>query len=120
MSADFSSEEIFAWLEKQDEPVYNSLPFGVVQMSTDGTVIAYNKAESEITGVAPENAKGKNFFTEVAPCTNNFMVAEKYTLPELDEELDYMFTYITQPTKVRLRLLRSTRHSHQYLLIKKS
>ena len=119
MSAEFSSTEIFAWLEKQDEPVYNSLPFGVVQMSSDGTVLAYNKTESEIAGVAPENAKGKHFFTEVAPCTNNFMVAEKYTSPELDEELDYMFTYITQPMKVRLRLLKSASHAHQYLLVQK-
>lgn len=119
MSPEFSSVNIIAWLEEQGDQVYNSLPFGLVKMNTDGIIVAYNKAESDIAGVATENAIGKHFFTGVAPCTNNFMVAEKYNSPEVDEELDYMFTYVTQPTKVRLRLLKSAGHSHQYLLVKK-
>lgn len=118
MLPEFSSKEILAWLENQEESVYNGLPFGLIRMNSDGIVVNYNKAESDIAGIAPENAKGKHFFTEVAPCTNNFMIAEKYTLPDLDEELDYIFTYIIQPTKVRLRLLKSAGMSHQYLLVK--
>jgi photoactive yellow protein len=119
MYPDFSSSEMFMWLENQDEAVYNDLPFGLIRMTAEGIILNYNKAESDIAGVTPGNAIGKHFFTEVAPCTNNFLVAEKYTSPELDEELDYIFTYITQPTKVRLRLLRSTGYTHQYLLVKK-
>ena len=118
MQPEFSSNEILVWLENQEQSVYDSLPFGLIRMTSDGIVVNYNKAESDIAGVAPENAIGKHFFTEVAPCTNNFMVAEKYTSPELDEELDYIFTYITQPTKVRLRLLKSAGNTHQYLLVK--
>ena len=47
------------------------------------------------------------------------MVAEKYKLAELDEELDYLFTYVTSPIKVRLRLLKSSAHTHQYLIAQK-
>lgn len=118
--SEFSSHELLAWLETQEAAAYDALPYGVVKMNHDGTVVAYNATESAITGVAPENAKGQHFFTQVAPCTNNFMVAEKYKSAELDEELDYLFTYVTQPTKVRLRLLKSAARSHQYLLVQKS
>ena len=120
MNAEFSSIDLLARLEMDDEQVYDNLPFGMVKMTKEGTVVAYNKAESEIAGVAPGNAIGKHFFTQIAPCTNNFMVAEKYTAEELDEELDYIFTYITSPTKVRLRLLKSAGYLHQYLLVQKS
>ncbi len=47
------------------------------------------------------------------------MVAEKFKLAELDEELDYLFTYATTPTKVRLRLLKSAAHAHQYMIVLK-
>lgn len=119
MKIDFSSKDLLASLESQSNAFYDELPFGVVKMDANGTVVYYNKQESVIAGVDPSIAKGKNFFVQVAPCTNNFMVAEKYKLAELDEELDYMFTYVTSPIKVRLRLLKSAVHSHQYMIAQK-
>ncbi|MGH9510580.1 MAG: PAS domain-containing protein [Terriglobales bacterium] len=53
---------------REDE--FNSLPFGAIQLDTDGMVLKYNGYESRLAGVKKENAVGKNFFTEVAPCTN--------------------------------------------------
>ncbi|MDP1844840.1 MAG: hypothetical protein Q8K64_15595 [Sediminibacterium sp.] len=119
MQIEFSSKDLFTWLESQGNSSYDELPFGVVKMDKNSTVIYYNNQESRITGVNPEMAKGKNFFVQIAPCTNNFMVAEKYKLAELDEELDYLFTYVTTPTKVRLRLLKSAAHLHQYMVVHK-
>jgi photoactive yellow protein len=84
-------------------------------MNYKGIVTAYNSTISDIGGISKENAMGKNFFTQVAPCTNNFMVAEKYQQDLLDEEIPYMFTYITQPTPVILRLLKGKK-GNQYLL----
>ncbi len=120
MNAEFSATDLLTSLEIADGPSYDTLPFGVVKMTKDGIIVAYNKTESEIAGVTPGNAIGKHFFTQVAPCTNNFMVAERYASIELDEEIDYMFTYIVSPTKVRLRLLKSAKCKHQYLLVQKS
>lgn len=119
MNHTFSSPEILQWLDSQNQPEYDNLPFGLVQMSHDGTIKNYNTEESKIAGVLRENAIGKNFFTQVAPCTNNFMVAEKFNTDQLDEEIDYMFTYITQPTKVRLRLIKNTGSEYQYIFVKK-
>lgn len=48
------------------------------------------------------------------------MVAEKYqTKQAIDEQLDYVFTYRMEPTKVRLRLLAAPASDHQYLLVEK-
>lgn len=96
----------------------NKLPFGVVKMAKDGTVQAVNTAEIELAGLSLEAFLGKNFFTQVAPCTNNYMVAEKYRrLEELDESIAYVFTYMMRPTPVRLRMLKSAAYDSQFLLV---
>jgi photoactive yellow protein len=115
MTPAFSDANIIDWLDTHSEENYDSLPYGVVQMNGQGIVTAYNTYESVIGGISKENAIGKNFFVQVAPCTNNFMVAEKYKQESLDEELPYLFTYVTQPTPVILRLIKGT-NGKQYLL----
>jgi photoactive yellow protein len=119
MTPTFSEVTIVDWLDSNSEESYDSLPFGVVQMNRQGIVTAYNTYESIIGGISKDNALGKNFFIQVAPCTNNFMVAEKYKQEILDEELPYMFTYVTQPTPVILRLIKG-KNGNQYLLAKKA
>lgn len=85
-------------------------PFGVVRVADDGTVQLYNKWESELAGVAPEAAEGRNFFTQVAPCTNNRLVFGKFKdgiqAGALDTEFGYTFTYKMKPTNVAIRLYR--------------
>ena len=114
----FSETDLCQLLNQVSDSSLDELPFGVVKMDLTGKVLAYNKAESRITGVAPEEAISKHFFSEIAPCTNNFMVASRYEQMFLDEELDYIFTYVTTPTRVRLRLMRAPDSSYQYLLVK--
>lgn len=119
MTPNFSDAHIIDWLDSNSEESYDTLPYGVVRMNEQGIVSAYNTNISIIGGVTKESAIGKNFFVQVAPCTNNFMVAEKYYQETLDEEMPYMFTYITQPTPVILRLLKGITGT-QYLLAKKA
>ncbi len=117
MEIAFNSPALLGWLDTHSDDSYDSLPFGIVKMDYSGKIIAYSDALTVLAGISKENAVGKNFFTEVAPCTNNFMVAEKYKNKELDEALPYMFTYITKPTPVELRLIKGI-NGHQYLLAK--
>ncbi len=115
----FSAPALGELLDLADDANLDKLEFGVVKMDLTGKVLLYNQAESTITGVTPDQATGKHFFTQIAPCTNNFMVALRYDEVPLDEELDYMFTYVTTPIRVRLRLLRASGSAHQYILVKK-
>jgi photoactive yellow protein len=118
MSKNFDSPDILVWLNEQQDDALDKLNFGIVKMNFTGQVIFYNQEESVIAGVSKENAIGKHFFTQVAPCTNNFLVAEKFKNAVLDEQVQYIFTYITQPIPVLLRLVKGT-GDYQYLLVKK-
>ena len=84
--------------------------FGVVQVSDEGVVKLYNRWESELAGVAVAAAEGRNFFTQVAPCTNNRLVFGRFKdgvqKGQLDAEFNYTFTYKMKPTNVALRLFR--------------
>ena len=44
-------------------------------MTHRGEVTAYNKAEAELSDMQAELVLGMNFFVQVAPCTNNYMVS---------------------------------------------
>ncbi len=89
-------------------------------MTPEGVVTAYNPCEASLSGLSPATVIGRNFFLDVAPCTNNFLVAQKFLdHPELDETLDYVFTFRMRPTSVQLRLLRSAAATAQYLIIRK-
>jgi photoactive yellow protein len=46
------------------------LPFGVVRLSGDGVIQAYNRSESRHARRPAASVIGRNFFTEVAPCTD--------------------------------------------------
>ena len=119
MNYELNSPNIIEWLDEQTNETLDMLEFGVVKMNIDGIVLHYNTAETQIAGVKKEKAIGKHFFTQIAPCTNNFMVAEKYKQEVLDEEVPYIFTFVTQPIMVVLRLLKGTK-GYQYLLVKKT
>jgi photoactive yellow protein len=94
------------------------LGFGLIVMDRDGTVLGYNERESRLSGLSPAAVSGRNFFTGVGPCTNNYLVAQRYAdEEELDEQLDYVFTFRMAPTPVRLRLLARKGSDRQYLAV---
>jgi len=50
--------------------VFDGLPFGVIRLTGDGVVEAYNDTEAQHARRSARSVIGRNFFTEVAPCTN--------------------------------------------------
>ena len=121
MGCSFTDSGLMDWLELADEAALDALPFGVVAMADDGTVMSYNRAESQLSGLASASVIGRHFFSQVAPCTNNFMVAYRFeTEPILDAVIDYVFTFIMQPTAVKLRLLKQPGRRHMYLVVARS
>lgn len=47
----------------------DKLPFGVIIVDKEGKINSYNQAEEQLSGRSAGEVIGKNFFTEVAPCT---------------------------------------------------
>jgi len=117
---DFEDTAGLARLEAMSAEALDELAFGVVRMRADGEVVAYNVWESRLAGLSKERVLARNFFSDIAPCTNNYIVAERFmSEPELDATLDYVFTLRMKPTAVKLRLLRSAADEHMYLLVKR-
>lgn len=113
----FTDPKLFDWLDAATATELDTLSFGVVAMALDGTVEHYNTAEGKLANLTPARVVGKNFFTAVAPCTNNFMVAERFASElNLDVVIDYVFTLRMAPKKVHLRLMRRP-SSHQMFLV---
>jgi photoactive yellow protein len=116
----FDQSDLLHVLEAAPEAAIEAAPFGVIAMALDGNVSLYNAAESRLAGLSPDKVIGRHFFSAVAPCTNNFMVAERFeTEPELDATIDYVFTFRMRPTPVELRLLKGPDARRMYLVVQR-
>lgn len=47
----------------------DALPYGLIVLDRAGVVVGYNEAESRLSGLARSRVLGRNFFLEIAPCT---------------------------------------------------
>ena len=46
------------------------LPFGAIKVDRKGTILLYNATEGRLAGFDPAKVVGRNFFRDIAPCTN--------------------------------------------------
>lgn len=120
MSIMFSATDLLEQLEGMALAELDALPFGVIALTADGNVIAYNQAEASLSGLTAARVIGRHFFTSVAPCTNNYLVAQRFeTEHMLDVTIDYVFTLRMAPTPVQLRLLKHPKASRMYLAVQR-
>lgn len=107
-------------LVRLSEQEVDTLPFGVVGLSPASIVEVYNRTESRLAGLAAESVLGESYFSGIAQCMNNYMVAQRFEdEAELDVVLDYVLTLRMRPTPVRLRLLKSASEPRRYVLIER-
>jgi photoactive yellow protein len=57
-------------IDSMTESELDQLPHGAIQLSTDGMVLKFNAYESNLANLEKKRVIGKNFFKEVAPCTD--------------------------------------------------
>jgi photoactive yellow protein len=104
----FEALDLLITVNQTSDSVLDEAPFGIVRMDRDSRVSLYNQWEAKLSGLSPGRVVGKLFFTEIAPCTNNYLVALRYQEEAtLDICLDYVFSYRMRPVPVRLRLLKA-------------
>lgn len=98
----------------------DSYSFGIIGFGADYIVTLYNALESASSGLTPSRVVGKHFFEEIAPCMNNFMVAQRFLdEPELDAVIPYILTWRMKPTPVRLRLIQSKKSDTRFILVER-
>lgn len=95
---------------QMSEAEFDALPFGVIRLDAEGKVLAYNAAESALARRKKEQVIGRNFFTEVAPCTNTDAFAGRFhalcaAAVADSQTFDYPFQFPWGVRHVRIRLL---------------
>ena len=71
----------------------DGLPFGAIRLDKSGTIISYNMTESKLTGRDPKRVIGRNFFTDVAPCTNVQSFAGRFREGVAKGDMHVIFPY---------------------------
>ena len=120
----FSSADLALQLDGCSPEQLDQLDFGVIGFDADSNVQRYNAFESQAAGLSPQRVIGQPLFTNVAPCLNNFMVAQRFEDAlddgsELDDTIDYVLTLRMRPVKVKLRLLAGVDSATRYVLVQR-
>ena len=120
----FDTPDLASRLDQCSDEELDRLDFGVIGFDADTTVRRYNAFESQAAGLSPQRVLGEPLFTNVAPCLNNFMVAQRFEDAledgtELDATIDYVLTLRMRPVKVALRLLAGPGRANRYVLVQR-
>jgi photoactive yellow protein len=122
--APFVPADVMDRLPRMTATDLDALDFGCVRVSDEGLVQMYNKWESDFAGVAQDKALGRNFFRELAPCTNNRLIFGRFKDGIADGHLNaivsYAFTYKMKPTLVNVHLYRDNASKTNWVLVQKS
>jgi photoactive yellow protein len=120
----FDQPGITALLEEMEDATLNALSFGVIGFDRDDRVRRYNTFESKAAGLSVERVLEQDLFKVVAPCMNNFLVAQRFidareANAPLDDTINYVLTLRMRPTRVRLRLLSDPMAAFSYVLVQR-
>jgi photoactive yellow protein len=106
------------------ETELDRLPFGVVELDRHGGVVGYNQAEEQLSRVPRAEVLGRNFFTEVAPCTNVQEFAGAYH--EMvdrgvasERDLEFVFRFAHGNALVQVQLVYSAVAGAGIVLVKR-
>ena len=120
----FAAPDLHTSLAQLSADELDRLDFGVIGFDDETNVCQYNRTESEAAGLTPPRVLGQPLFTNVAPCMNNFMVAQRFDDARddgmvLDDTIDYVLTLRMRPVKVALRLLAAPDQAVRYVLVQR-
>lgn len=119
----FGQDNIENAMAKLGAGEVDALAFGAIQLDDDGKILQYNAAEGAITGRDPKAVIGKNFFTEVAPCTKTAEFYGKFQdgvrNSNLNVMFEYKFDYEMSPTKVKVHMKKSLDGNSNWIFVKR-
>ncbi len=97
------------------------LPFGMIQLDGSGRILKYNAVESRLASLEQQAQIGRNFFSEVAPCTKVQAFYGRFKEGVVREQLDTTFTFHfafkQNPRDVTVRMLYSRRTRSVWVVI---
>lgn len=119
----FGKTDVENVLAKMNSAQLNKLAFGAIELDASGRIIKYNAVEGAITGRDPQTMIGKNFFTEVAPCTNRPEFKGVFDTGVRSKNLNVLFEYVfdhqMKPTKVKIHMKQAITGTSYWIFVKR-
>ncbi|SMF00422.1 PAS domain-containing protein [Pseudobacteriovorax antillogorgiicola] len=119
----FVPGNVMSSLPQMDQATADGLDFGLVEVDDQGVIKIYNQYECQLAGIQPGTTIGKNFFTDVAPCTNNKLFLGRFKngvqANSLEVAFNYTFTYKMRPTAVAIAMYREPASNRNFVFVKK-
>jgi len=119
----FGSRDLDLQLPNMSQENLDNLSFGAVELDRNGKILRYNKSEGDITGRDPKATLGKNFFKEVAPCTNSPEFYGKFEegvkRGSLNTLFEYTFDHQMRPTKVKVQMKKDPQKETYWIFVKR-
>jgi photoactive yellow protein len=99
----------------------DDLPFGIIHLDENGTVLDYNSHEEQLARLPRENVIGKNFFAQIAPCTTvpEFFgrFAAGLKSGKLDESFVFEFPFSHGHRRVIIQMLGDVRTRTAWIFV---
>ena len=119
----FDESNIENVLKRMSDTEIDQLPFGAIELDVTGRILRFNAVEGAITGRDPQAVIGKNFFTEVAPCTDTPTFRGEFDrgvrAGALETMFEYLFDYEMKPTKVKVHMRKGLAGDSYWVFVKR-
>lgn len=110
-------------VDERSDAELDALPFGVIGLDDAGTILRYNLYESRLARLDRNQVLGRDFFTEVAPCTRTEAFEGRFRAfvsgpPDAPPvRFEYLFDFKFGAQEVSVELLRAPGTQRFYLLV---
>lgn len=120
---EFGKDDIENTMNGLSPEAIDQLAFGAIQLDASGRILQYNATEGGITGRDPKSVVGKNFFTDIAPCTNTPQFKGTFDAGvkgnDLNTMFEYVFDYKMAPTKVKIHMKKALVGESYWVFVKR-
>jgi photoactive yellow protein len=116
-----AADALLASADEMTPTELDALPYGMIQLDATGRILKYNAVESRLASLPQAQAIGKQFFTEIAPCTKVQAFYGRFREGVIHESLDatfqFHFAFKQHPRDVTVRLFYSRRTRSVWVMI---
>ena len=101
-------DSIFTRIDSLSPQQLDDLPIGAIQLDRSGNILQFNSKESQLANLDRSRVIGKNFFKDIAPCTDvqefHGRFRQGLAARKLHEKFRYHFAFKQNPRDVLVTL----------------